>query len=189
METTVEQLTDGDSLINDNGFEPEQSSKKAKISVIDIGSEEWIIHPVDYEWVSTKYLTPETGYLMFDVVDDLMAPKYDIGDSVLVEFLNNKSVKEDGDYLVKLKEFDSWLFIHIYVKKDGYLVAPLNNNNSKSILPKFYTKKEFTESDTQPHKAIRVSKNIKKKSRTGIRDQSEIPFCSSLRNFKQINII
>ena len=26
---------------------------------------------------------------MFDVVDDLMAPKYDIGDTVLVEFLNN----------------------------------------------------------------------------------------------------
>ena len=160
LETTVEQLTDGNSLINDSGFEPEQSSKKAKISVIDIGSEEWIIHPVDYEWVSTKYLTPETGYLMFDVVDDLMKPKYDIGDTVLVEFLNNKSIKEDGDYLVKLKEYDSWLFIHIYVKKDGYLVAPLNNNNSKSILPRFYTKKEFTESATQPHKAIRVSKNI-----------------------------
>ena len=50
--------------------------------------------------------------------------------------------------------------LHIYVKKDGYLVAPLNNNNSKSILPKFYAKKEFTESATQPHKAIRVSKNI-----------------------------
>lgn len=50
--------------------------------------------------------------------------------------------------------------LHIYVKKDGYLVAPLNNNNSKSILPKFYTKKEFTESATQPHKAIIVSKNI-----------------------------
>ncbi len=145
----AKKLTDGDSLINDNGFEPEQSSKKSKISVIDIGSEDWIIHPVDYEWVSTKYLTPETGYLMFD-----------IGDTVLVEFLNNKSIKEDGDYLVKLKEFNSWLFIHIYVKKDGYLVAPLNNNNSKSILPKFYTKKEFTESATQPHKAIRVSKNI-----------------------------
>ena len=105
LETTVEQLTDGDSLINDNGFEPEQSSKKAKISVIDIGSEDWIIHPVDYEWVSTKYLAPETGYLMFDVVDDLMTPKYDIGDTVLVEFLNNKSIKEDGDYLVKLKEY------------------------------------------------------------------------------------
>lgn len=153
LETTVEQLTDGDSLINDN-------QKKAKISVIDIGSEEWIIHPVDYEWVSTKYLTPETGYLMFDVVDDLMAPKYDIGDTILVEFLNNKSIKEDGDYLVKLKKYDSWLFIHIYVKKDSYLVAPHNNNNSKSILHKFYTKKEFTESATQPHKAIRVSKNI-----------------------------
>ena len=83
-----------------------------------------------------------------------------VGDTILAEFLNNKVIKEDGDYLVKLKEFDSWLFIHIYVKKDGYLVAPLNNNNSKSILPKFYTKKEFTESATQPHKAIRVSKNI-----------------------------
>ena len=43
------------------------------------------------------------------------------------------------------------------------------NNNKISILKeitnsfldiKFYTKKEFTESATQPHKAIRVSKNI-----------------------------
>lgn len=84
LETTVEQLTDGDSLINDIGFDPEQSSKKAKISVIDIGSEEWIIHQVDYEWVSTKYLTPETGYSMFDIVDDLMTPKYDIDDAVLI---------------------------------------------------------------------------------------------------------
>ena len=160
LETTIEQLTNSNSLINDNGFETEQSSKKVKISVIDIGSEEWILHPVDYEWGSTKYLMPETGYLMFNVVDDLMSPKYDIGDTVLVEFLNNKSIKEDGDYLVGLKEYDSWLFIHIYVKPDGYLVAPLNNNNSKSILPKFYTKKEFAESATQPHKAIRVSKSI-----------------------------
>lgn len=84
LETTVEKLTDGDSLINDIGFDHEQSSKKAKISVIDIGSEEWIIHQVDYEWVSTKYLTPETGYSMFDIVDDLMAPKYDIDDTVLI---------------------------------------------------------------------------------------------------------
>lgn len=160
LDTTVEQLTNGNSLINDNGFETEEATKKAKISVIDISSEEWVIHPVDYEWVSTKYLKPETGYLIFNIVDDLMAPKYDIGDTVLVEFLNNKSIKEDGDYLIKLNEYDSWLFIHIYVKPDGYLVAPLNNNNSKSILPKFYTKKEFAESAIQPHKAIRVSKSI-----------------------------
>lgn len=160
FETTIEQLTDGKSLINDNGFEPEQSTKKAKVSVINIGTDEWIIHPVDYEWVSTKYLKPNTGYLMFDVVDDLMTPKYDIGDTVLVEYLENKFIKEDGDYLVNLKDYGSWLFIHIYVKNDGYLVAPLNNNNSKSILPRFYTKKEFIEKATQPHKAIRVSKNI-----------------------------
>ena len=89
-----------------------------------------------------------------------MTPKYSIGDTVLVEFLNNKNIKEDGDYLVKLKEFDTWLFIHIYVKNDGYLVAPLNINNSKSILPIYYTKKEFIESAIEPHKAIRVSKNI-----------------------------
>ena len=160
LETTVEQLTDGDSLINDNGFEPEQSSKKAKISVIDISSEEWIIHPIDYEWVSTKYLTPETGYLMFDVVDDLMAPKYDIGDTVLAQFLDNKPIKSDGDYLLKLKDYDSWLFIHVYVKDNGYLVAPLNNNNSKSFLPRFYTKEEFIKNAFNVHKAVRVSKNI-----------------------------
>lgn len=160
LETTVEQLTNGNTSICGNVFEPEKSTKKAKVSVIDISSEENITHSVDYEWVSTKYLMPETGYLMFDVADDLLSPKYEIGDTVLVEFLNNKAIKEDGDYLVKLKEFDSWLFIHIYVKQDGYLVAPLNINNSKSILPKFYTKKEFAESAIQPHKAIRVSKSI-----------------------------
>lgn len=160
LDTTIEQLTNGNSIVNNDKFETEQATKKAKVSVIDISSDDWIIHPVDYEWISVKYLTPEHGYLMFNVVDDLMSPKYDIGDTVLVEFLNNKNIKEDGDYLVKLKEFDSWLFIHIYVKNDGYLVAPLNNNNSKSILPKYYTKKEFIESATQPHKAIRVSKNI-----------------------------
>lgn len=57
------------------------------------------------------------GYLIFNVADDLMSPKYNVGDTILAEFLNNKVIKEDGDYLVKLKEFDSWLFIHIYVKK------------------------------------------------------------------------
>lgn len=160
FETTVEQLTDGASLISDNGFEPEQSSKKVKVSVIDIGTEEWIKHPIDYEWVSAKHIKPNTGYLIFNVVDDLLSPKYEIGDTILAEFLNNRVIKEDGDYLVNLKEHDCWLFIHIYVKKDGFLVAPLNNNNSKSILPKFYTKKEFAESAIQPHKAIRVTKNI-----------------------------
>ena len=160
LDTTVEQLTNGNSLINDNGFETEEATKKAKIPVIDMLSDLPFLPSIDYEWISTKYLTPGTGYLILNVVDDLMLPKYDIGDTVLVEFLNNKTIKEDGDYLVRLKEFDSWLFIHIYVKQDGYLVAPLNNNNSKSILPKFYTKKEFAENAIQPHKAIRVSKSI-----------------------------
>ena len=160
LDTTVEQLTNGNSIVNNDRFETEQSTKKAKVSLVDIGSDDGIIHTVDYEWVSVKYLTPERGYIMLNVVDDLMTPKYSIGDTVLVEFLNNKNIKEDGDYLVKLKEFDTWLFIHIYVKNDGYLVAPLNINNSKSILPIYYTKKEFIESAIEPHKAIRVSKNI-----------------------------
>lgn len=160
LDTTVEQLTNGNSIVNNDRFETEQSTKKAKVSVVDIGSNNGIIYTVDYEWISVKYLTPERGYIMFNVADDLMSPKYNIGDTVLVEFLNNKNIKEDGDYLVKLKEFNTWLFIHIYVKNDGYLVAPLNINNSKSILPKYYTKKEFIESAIEPHKAIRVSKNI-----------------------------
>lgn len=160
FETTVEQLTDASSLISDNSFEPEQSSKKFRISVIDLSNDEWVLSPVDYEWVSVKHIKPNTGYLIFNVVDDLLSPKYEIGDTILSEFLNNRVIKEDGDYLVNLKEHDYWLFIHIYVKKDGFLVAPLNNNNSKSILPKFYTKKEFAESAIQPHKAIRVTKNI-----------------------------
>lgn len=160
FETTVEQITSGNSVINDKTFDTEQATKKKKVSVIDIGGEEWINHPIDYEWVSIKHLTPDKGYLIFDVCDDLMAPKYDIGDTVMVELVNNKAIKEDGDYLVNLKEYSSWLFIHICIKKDGYIVAPLNNNNSKSILPKFYTKEEFIQNASEPHKAVRVSKKI-----------------------------
>lgn len=160
FDTTVEQLTSGNSVISKENFETEEATKKFKVAVINIGTEEWINSAVDYEWVSTKYLKPNKGYLLFDVCDDLLAPNYSIGDTILVELLENKNIKEDGDYLLKLKEFDSWLFIHIYVKKDGYLVAPLNINNSKSFMPKFYTKKEFIESSIQPHKAVRVSKNI-----------------------------
>lgn len=160
FDTTVEQLTSGNTVISKENFETEEATKKFKVAVINIGTEEWINSAVDYEWVSTKYLKPNKGYLLFDVCDDLLAPNYSIGDTVMVELLENKNIKEDGDYLLKLKEFDSWLFIHIYVKKDGYLVAPLNINNSKSIMPKFYTKKEFIESAIQPHKAVRVSKNI-----------------------------
>lgn len=160
FDTTIEQLTNGDPTLDESKFEPEQATQKSKVSVIDISTEEWINHPVDYEWVSSKYLEPERGYLIFDVADNLMIPKYNIGDTIMAEFLNNRTVKEDGDYLVRSKEHDSWLFLHIYCKKDSYLVTPLNIDNSKSILPKLYTKKEFLENFTQPHKAVRVSKNI-----------------------------
>lgn len=160
FDTAVEQLTNGNSGTNEKDFETEQATKKYKVSVIDITHEDWIVEPVDYEWVSVKYITPGCGYLIFNVADDLLSPKYDIGDTVMVQYMENRNIKEDGDYLLKLKEYDYWMFIHIYVKKNGFLVAPLNVNNSKSILPKFYTKKEFIESATQPHKAVRVSKNI-----------------------------
>ena len=63
-------------------------------------------------------------------------------------------------FKVKLKDYDSWLFIHVYVKDNGYLVAPLNHNNSKSFLPRFYTKEEFIKNAFNVHKAVRVSKNI-----------------------------
>ena len=98
--------------------------------------------------------------LMFDVVDDMLSPIYNLGDTVLAQFLDNKPIKSDGDYLLKIKDYDSWLFIHVYVKDNGYLVAPLNNNNSKSFLPRFYTKEEFIKNAFNVHKAVRVSKNI-----------------------------
>lgn len=47
------------------------------------------------------------------------------------------------EHFYNIKEYNSWLFIHVYIKDNGYLVAPLNNNNSKSFLPRFYTKEEF----------------------------------------------
>ena len=97
---------------------------------------------------------------MFDVVDDMLSPIYNLGDAVLVQFLDNKPIKSDGDFLLKLKDYDFWLFIHVYVKDNGYLVAPLNNNNSKSFLPRFYTKEEFIKNAFNVHKAVRVSKNI-----------------------------
>ena len=49
---------------------------------------------------------------------------------------------------------------YVYVKDNGYLVAPLNNNNLKSFLPRFYTKEEFIKNAFNIHKAVRVSKNI-----------------------------
>lgn len=161
FDSTVEQLTSGKSIINENSFDTEQATKKIKVSVIDISTDEWIKHPVDYEWVSMKHLIPGNGYLIFDVVDDLLEPKYSIGDTVMVRLIENKVIKQDGDYLIKFNNYgDNWLFIHIYVKKEGYLVSPLNNNNSKSLLPKFYTKEEFIKNAIQPHIAVRVSKNI-----------------------------
>ncbi|MDO4963006.1 MAG: hypothetical protein Q4E75_02750 [bacterium] len=161
FDSTIEQLTNGKAIINENSFDTEQATQKKKVSVIDISNDEWIIHPVDYEWVSVKHLISGNGYLIFDVADDLMEPKYSKGDTVMVRFLDNKVVKQDGDYLIKFKDYgDNWIFIHIYVKKDGYLVSPLNNNNSKSLLPKFYTKEEFINNAIQPHIAVRVSKNI-----------------------------
>ena len=160
FDTTIEQLTSANAVIKENGFDPEKSTSKKKVSVIDIGTDEWVISPIDYEWVSIKHLKPNTGYLMFDVVDDMLSPIYNLGDTVLAQFLYNKPIKSDGDYLLKLKDYDSWLFIHVYVKDNGYLVAPLNNNNSKSFLPRFYTKEEFIKNAFNVHKAVRVSKNI-----------------------------
>ena len=160
FDTTIEQLTSANSIIKDNGFDPEQATSKRKISVININTEEWVISPIDYEWVSIKYLKPNCNYLIFDVVDDMLSPIYNPGDSILAQSLDNKLIKTDGDYLLKLKDYDSWLFIHVYVKENGYLVAPLNNNNKKSFLPKFYTTDEFIKNAFNVHKAIRVSKNI-----------------------------
>ena len=51
-------------------------------------------------------------------------------------------------------------YIKPFVKDNGYLVTPLNNNNSKSFLPRFYTKEEFIKNAFNVHKAVRVSKNI-----------------------------
>lgn len=76
FDTTIEQLTSANAVIKENGFDPEKSTSKKKVSVIDIGTDEWVISPVDYEWVSIKHLKPNTGYLMFDVVDDMLSPIY-----------------------------------------------------------------------------------------------------------------
>lgn len=158
--TTIEQLTTPNSAINEKGFDPEKSSSKRKIAVIDIASDEWIKSPIDYEWISNKYLKPNGNYLIFEVPDDLLSPNYNPKDIVLAESLDGKIVKNEGDYLLKLSDYDYMLFVHIYIKDNGYLVAPLNNNNSKSFLPRFYTSEEFILNARNVHKAIRVSKNI-----------------------------
>ena len=43
-------------------------------------------------------------FQMFDVVDDMLSPIYNLGDTVLAQFLDNKPIKTDGNYLLKLKE-------------------------------------------------------------------------------------
>ena len=83
FDTTIEQLTSANSVIKENGFDPEKSTSKKKVSVIDIGTDEWVISPIDYEWVSIKHLKPNTGYLMFDIVDDMLSPIYNLDDTVL----------------------------------------------------------------------------------------------------------
>lgn len=160
--TTTEQLIDGSSITNENNLETGIFTKKMKVAVINIDADELHLNDeIDYEWVSIKHLMPEKGYLIFNVVDDLMEPKYSIGDTVMAEFNERKTIKEDGDYLIKFYDYNyKWLFIHIYVKKDGYLVAPLNNNNSKEFLPIFYTKEEFLKNIMESFIAVRVSKNI-----------------------------
>lgn len=158
--TTVEQLTSPNSAINEDGFSPEQSTSKRKVAVIDISTEEWIKSPIDYEWISNKNLKPSGNYLLFDVVDDLLYPTYNIGDTVLAESLDEKILKTEGDYLLKTNDFDLMLFVHVYIKENGYLVAPLNNNNSISYLPKYYTTEEFKKNISNIHKAVRVTKNI-----------------------------
>ena len=160
FDTTVEQLTTPNSAINENGFDPEKSTSKRKIAVIDITTDEWIKSPIDYEWISNKYLKPNGNYIMFEVFDDLLSPTYNPGDMILAESLDGKILKSEGDYLLKLQDYDSMLFVHVYIKDDGYLVAPLNNNNEKAFLPRFYTNEEFIPYVRNIHKAIRVSKNI-----------------------------
>lgn len=160
LDTTIEQLTTQNSAINEKGFNPENSTSKRKVAVIDIATDEWIKSPVDYEWISTKNLKPNGNYLMFEVVDDLLSPIYNIGDMILAESLDGKILKNEGDYLLSLSDIGSMLFVHVYIKNNGYLVAPLNNNNKKSFLPIFYTNEEFILKVGNIHKAVRVTKNI-----------------------------
>ena len=72
---------------------------------------------------------------MFYVSDDLMSPKYQYNDLVLVEALLDNSNIESGDYLVFLDKENKRLFMHIYDKGDYLIITPLNINNSKGIMP------------------------------------------------------
>ena len=105
----------------------EFNEKTQRIRVYDLDSGQVIGHQdICYGFLNNQ----EATHISFIMNDDSMLPKYNIGDLVILEIIWNPSDLEDGDYLITDKK--GWGdFSHLYKRKDGYLKAPLNINNSK----------------------------------------------------------
>ncbi len=133
--TSVETLTQEIELqtienIKENYYNEDDEKEQVRIYDIQNGI---ICGP---EMVSTRYFeNKKSVHIMFYVSDDLMSPKYQYNDLVLVEALLDNSNIESGDYLVFLDKENKRLFMHIYDKGDYLIITPLNINNSKGIMP------------------------------------------------------
>ena len=139
-------------IMNNNPIE--FNDKKQNIRVYDLESGQVVGH----QDVCNNFLyNPDATHISFIMSNDSMIPKYNIGDLIILEIIWNPKELDDGDYL--LTDKNGWGdFSHLYKKKDGYLKAPLNINNSKdSYVYDIYEKnlKDYT-----IYKAIAVIKKI-----------------------------
>ena len=127
---------------------------KQKIRIYDLESGNIIGHDeVCYEYFDNN----DALHISFLVSDDLLYPKYSINDLVLVEHIWKPTNLDEGDYLIT-KDKQKSLFIHIFNKKESYIIAPLNNNNSKGVLPFEISKDEIHNYNV--YKAVAVTKKI-----------------------------
>lgn len=151
----VEDLTKDISIIsNTNNEEYSFNDIKQTVRIYNLSSGNVIGH----DEVCCEYFKDiDAVHISFVINDDLMYPNYSINDVVLVENIWKPNDLEDGDYLItKDNSFAS--FIHVYNKKDYYLISPLNINNSKGLIPYEIKKDEIK--NYKIYKAIAVTKKI-----------------------------
>jgi transcriptional regulator with XRE-family HTH domain len=133
----------------------EYNDEKKRVRVYDLNRGT----VVAYEEISLEFAeNEEYVHIMILVPDNLMYPKYNINDLVLLKNVFAKDIDE-GDYLINSKDSEEILFIHIYCLDDKLLISPLNINNSKNLRPFELTKDEINKK-YEIFKAIAVTKKI-----------------------------
>lgn len=113
------------------------------------------------ELVSYKDCDPDVVQVMFYVNDDLMLPKFEIGDLIMAKRVLSTDNIIDGDYL--LRNPGNPLFIHIYCINDKEIViSPINIKNSKNILPYTILKDELLKNYSEIYLATRFTRILDK---------------------------